>query len=94
MDEINAWWRKNADEGRCSVRVRATPSARRSASCRAWTPSIGPIVCHGAVEPLNRVYRAGGVDLPPTVLVTEVDKATVAARDGDRAAVGRRLAPG
>ncbi len=25
-------------------------------------PSIGPIVCHGAVEPLNRVYREGGVD--------------------------------
>ncbi|HWJ93811.1 MAG TPA: DNA ligase-associated DEXH box helicase, partial [Telluria sp.] len=38
---------------------------------------IGPIVCHGAVEPLNRVYRAGGVDLPPTVMVTDVDKAAL-----------------
>jgi putative mRNA 3-end processing factor len=40
-------------------------------------PSIGPIVCHGAVEPLNRVYRAGGVDLPETVMVSEIDKAAL-----------------
>ena len=42
----------------------ATASARRSASCAASTPSIGPIVVHGAVEPLNRAYRAAGVALP------------------------------
>ena len=34
--------------------------------------SIGPIVVHGAVEPLNRAYRAAGVALPPTQLVSEV----------------------
>ena len=28
---------------------------------------------HGAVEPLNRAYRAAGVDLPETPLVTEVE---------------------
>ena len=44
----------------------ATASARRSASCTASTRSIGPIVVHGAVEPLNRAYRAAGVDLPET----------------------------
>src|SRR5690606_8774890 len=38
--------------------------------------AIGPIVCHGAVEPLNQAYRAAGVDLPPTRLLSEVsDKA-------------------
>ena len=38
--------------------------------------SIGPIVCHGAVEPLSRAYRAAGVPLPATQLVSEVtDKA-------------------
>ena len=42
----------------------------------------GPLVCHGAVEALNRVYRAGGVTLPPTR----------AADDGiDRAALRRAL---
>ena len=49
----------------------ATPSARRSASCTAWIASIGPIVVHGAVEPLNEVYRAAGVALPPTLRVTD-----------------------
>ena len=33
---------------------------------------IGPIVAHGAVEPLNDAYRAAGVDLPPTLLATDV----------------------
>ena len=47
----------------------ATASARRSASWPASTPSIGPIVVHGAVEPLNRAYRAAGVALPATQLV-------------------------
>ena len=32
---------------------------------------IGPIVVHGAVEPLNAVYRAAGVALPPTLRVTD-----------------------
>ena len=33
--------------------------------------SIGPIVVHGAVEPLNRAYRAAGVALPDTHLVAD-----------------------
>ena len=32
---------------------------------------------HGAVQPLNAAYRAAGVALPPTVLVTELDKAAI-----------------
>ena len=38
--------------------------------------AIGPIVVHGAVEPLNAAYRAAGVPLPPTLRVEQVaDKA-------------------
>ena len=63
----------------------ATASARRSASWPASTAAIGPIVVHGAVEPLNRAYRAAGVALPPTPLVTEVtDKALSGARWSSR----------
>jgi putative mRNA 3-end processing factor len=29
-------------------------------------PEIGPIFCHGAIERINRIYRAGGVSLPAT----------------------------
>jgi putative mRNA 3-end processing factor len=35
--------------------------------------AIGPIFCHGAVEPLNRAYRDAGVRLPPVGLVSEID---------------------
>jgi putative mRNA 3-end processing factor len=74
MAEINAWWRKNADEGRCSV-VFAYSFGKAQRILAGLDPSIGTIVCHGSVEPLNRAYRAEGVDIPPTVLVTEVEKA-------------------
>ena len=40
--------------------------------------SIGPLIVHGAVEPLNRAYRAAGVAIPSTQLVTEIaDKALI-----------------
>ena len=74
IDEMNAWWRRNAEEGRCSV-VFAYAFGKAQRILSRLDPSIGPIVCHGAVEPLNRVYRAGGVELPDTVMVSEIDKA-------------------
>jgi putative mRNA 3-end processing factor len=76
FDDINAWWRKNADEGRASV-VFAYAFGKAQRILSGLDPSIGAILCHGSVEPLNRVYREGGVAIPPTQLVTEVDKATI-----------------
>ena len=76
MDEINAWWRRNADEGRASVLLcYAFGKAQRILS--GVDSNIGPIVVHGAVEPLNAVYRAAGVALPPTHRVTDIDKAAL-----------------
>ena len=37
-------------------------------------PSIGPILVHGAVEPLNRVYREAGVHLPPTLSAGDIPR--------------------
>ncbi|MGZ9046325.1 MAG: ligase-associated DNA damage response exonuclease [Telluria sp.] len=76
FDDINQWWRKNAEAGRCSV-VFAYAFGKAQRILSGLDPSIGPIVCHGAAEPLNRVYRAGGVELPPTLMVTDVDKAAL-----------------
>ncbi|MET0858887.1 MAG: ligase-associated DNA damage response exonuclease, partial [Telluria sp.] len=76
FDDINGWWRKNAAEGRCSV-IFAYSFGKAQRILSGLDPTIGPIVCHGAAEPLNRVYREGGVDLPPTRLVTDVDKAAL-----------------
>jgi putative mRNA 3-end processing factor len=76
FDDINAWWRKNADQGRPSV-VFAYAFGKAQRILSGIDRSIGPVVCHGSVEPINRVYRAGGVELPPTVLVTDIDKAAL-----------------
>ena len=68
--DINAWWRRNADEGRASVLLcYAFGKAQRI--LHGVDAGIGPIVVHGAVEPLNAVYRAAGVALPPTLRVTD-----------------------
>lgn len=74
FDDINRWWRKNADEGRCSV-IFGYSFGKAQRILSGLDPAIGPIVCHGAVEPLNRVYREGGIALPPTLMVSDVSKA-------------------
>ncbi|GAB4433295.1 MAG: ligase-associated DNA damage response exonuclease [Chloroflexi bacterium OHK40] len=62
---INAWWRANQAAGRASLLLGyALGKAQRLLA--GLDASIGPILCHGAVERLNADYRAGGVALPPT----------------------------
>ncbi|WP_194722931.1 ligase-associated DNA damage response exonuclease [Noviherbaspirillum malthae] len=75
FNDINDWWRANAQEGRASVLFcYAFGKAQRILA--GIDAGIGPIICHGAVEPLNRAYRASGVRLPETRMVTDIaDKA-------------------
>lgn len=69
--DINAWWQANADQGRCSVLFcYAFGKAQRILS--GLDPAIGPILVHGAVEPLNKVYREAGVALPATQYVSDI----------------------
>ena len=68
--EIDAWWRRNAELGRASV-LFAYAFGKAQRILRHVDATIGPIVVHGAVEPLNAVYRACGVALPPTLRVTD-----------------------
>ncbi|MFG0306055.1 MAG: ligase-associated DNA damage response exonuclease [Phycisphaerales bacterium JB040] len=64
--EINAWWRENADAGRTSVLM--TYSLGKAQRVLAMLDAgIGPIGVHGAVAPLNGVYREQGVELPSCV---------------------------
>ncbi len=75
--EINAWWAANAAQGRASV-LYCYSFGKAQRILSGVNASIGAIVVHGAVEPLNRAYREAGVPLPPTQLVSEVeDKATL-----------------
>lgn len=75
------WWRANADAGVTSV-VFAYALGKAQRLVAALDAAIGPILVHGAVGPLNDLYRAGGIPLPPT---------PHASREAVRAARGRAL---
>ncbi len=76
--EINTWWAANADAGRASV-LFAYSFGKAQRILAMVDASIGPIVCHGAAENLNAAYRASGVALPPTQLVSAIaDRASLA----------------
>jgi putative mRNA 3-end processing factor len=77
FDDIDAWWRANASEGRASLLMGYT-FGKAQRILAGVDSSIGPIIVHGAVEPLNRAYRAAGVPLPPTLNVLDIrDKALI-----------------
>ncbi|HSH89100.1 MAG TPA: ligase-associated DNA damage response exonuclease [Ramlibacter sp.] len=75
--DINGWWGRNVVAGRASV-LACYSFGKAQRILSGVDPSIGPIIVHGAVEPLNRAYRAAGVELPETSMVTGIkDKADI-----------------
>ena len=68
--DINAWWRANAARGRPSLLL-AYSFGKAQRLIAGVDASIGPILVHGAVTPLNQAYRAAGVPLPPTTTLGE-----------------------
>ncbi|NUT59870.1 ligase-associated DNA damage response exonuclease [Herbaspirillum sp. C9C3] len=75
FDEINRWWRSNAAQGRASV-LFCYSFGKAQRILHGIDASIGPIICHGAVEPLNLLYREAGIALPETLTAgqAEADK--------------------
>ena len=74
--DINAWWRVNAAAGRTSVLFcYAFGKAQRVLS--GLNSDIGTILVHGAVQPLNAIYRAAGVQLPQTRYTGELTDTAV-----------------
>ncbi len=69
---VDGWWRDNAAAGRASV-LFAYALGKAQRVLAHVDSSIGPIVCHGAVEPINALYRQAGAALPPTRLVGDID---------------------
>ncbi|MEM1374822.1 MAG: ligase-associated DNA damage response exonuclease [Pseudomonadota bacterium] len=67
--DLNAWWRKNAAEGRASI-IGAYSLGKAQRILAAVDPATGPILTHGAVENTNDVLRAQGYALPDTIRVT------------------------
>ncbi len=69
IDDLNAWWRQNAAEGRATV-LGAYALGKAQRVLANVDATIGPILTHGAVEATNAVLRAQGLSLPPTIPVT------------------------
>ena len=71
--DINAWWQSNAAAGRASV-LFAYSFGKAQRILHGIDESIGAILVHGSVEPLNQVYRAAGVRLPATQYAGDIAK--------------------
>ena len=71
LAEIEHWRRANAEDGRASV-IAAYPLGKAQRILRWLDPSAGPIVCHGAVEAMNEIYRERGVPLPRTFVTRDL----------------------
>jgi putative mRNA 3-end processing factor len=76
---IDAWWRGNAASGRASV-LYAYALGKAQRVLAHVDAAIGPIVCHGAIEPINALMREAGVALPPTRTAGEIDNKAEFAR--------------
>jgi putative mRNA 3-end processing factor len=72
MADIDAWWAANAQAGKASLLL-GYSFGKAQRLLAGVDAGIGPIVVHGAVEPLNQAYRDAGVALPPTRLLEQVD---------------------
>lgn len=71
--EINQWWRANQCAGKASV-LFCYAFGKAQRILHGIDSSIGPIVAHGSVEPLNRVYREAGIFIPETLYAGEIKK--------------------
>ncbi len=74
FDEMNDWWRSNADDGRASI-IYCYALGKAQRVIGGVDPSIGAILTHGAVERINGAYRQSGIALPDTLYAKTADKA-------------------
>ncbi len=68
--DINNWWRKNAADKKVTF-ITGYSLGKAQRILQGLDRSIGKIYTHGAVENINEVMRAQGIDLPETIRVTK-----------------------
>jgi putative mRNA 3-end processing factor len=70
IDEINAWWQKNKEEGKTSI-LTAYSLGKAQRLIQSVNHEIGKIFTHGAIENTNQVLRGQGINLKDTHLITD-----------------------
>ena len=63
--DVNNWWRDNKSQGKVSV-IAGYALGKSQRILRNVDHSIGKIYVHGAVDSVNEVLRAQGIELPET----------------------------
>jgi putative mRNA 3-end processing factor len=71
MGAVNDWWRGNQAQGRTSI-LFAYALGKAQRILTGLDASIGPILTHGAIEKINRIYRGEGVILPETQYIGDL----------------------
>jgi putative mRNA 3-end processing factor len=66
--EINAWWKKNADQGKHAV-IFAYALGKAQRVLSHLDRSIGPVLVHGAVHQTNHIFEGLGLDVGNNVYV-------------------------
>jgi putative mRNA 3-end processing factor len=79
MAAIDRWWSANAADGRASI-LYCYSLGKAQRILNGVDASIGPIVCHSAILPLNRVYQQAGVRLPAVLGIEAGADPAVASR--------------
>jgi putative mRNA 3-end processing factor len=70
FEEINAWWRKNQEQGKTSV-IAGYTLGMAQRILKNVDATIGEIFTHGAVDSINQVMKTHGLDLPDAPRVTD-----------------------
>ncbi|MFN5922203.1 MAG: ligase-associated DNA damage response exonuclease [Bacteroidota bacterium] len=74
FNEINEWWSKNAEQGRCSI-IYAYSLGKAQRILQHVNEYIGPVYVHGAVAGMNEAYAEAGIELKPyTKVSSDIDK--------------------
>jgi putative mRNA 3-end processing factor len=74
FDDIKRWWRANQQADRASVLFGYALGKAQRLLAGLVDNDIGPVYTHGAVERLNRDYRAAGVRLVDTRYASDLPR--------------------
>lgn len=83
FDEMLAWWRHNADAGRCALLCcyAAGKAQRILVELGRRGVALDRVFVHGAIEPGNAAYRASGIPVPLVQGVIEKGSRRAAKQD-------------
>lgn len=70
FDDINNWWQTNKDLGKTPL-LTAYSLGKAQRIIQNLDTNIGIIYTHGAIENINEVIRSQGVNINPTIRVTQ-----------------------